>query len=151
MLREPAQFVQSFYDFENLDFQLDKQCRLTGNGCDQMYEKQGVHSWLVLDNYFIRMLLGHRAESIKMGGIKKKHAQKAIKMLKKFDLVTAIEQLDDKGAELLKDKLGWSQTMSRDNADPDTDDDSSTASIHLDEDLPNFVKWDKMVYDYFID
>jgi hypothetical protein len=64
----------------------------------------------VLDNYTIRMLLGHWIYDLKLGGIHEAHLELAKLRLQQFDVVMLLERPDELHV-LMKYAMGWNTTL----------------------------------------
>jgi hypothetical protein len=107
------------------------------------------YSWIIIDNYFVRTLLGEPGLQIPPGQVTDQHVQEVITKLHAFDIVMLLEELDDPGPAMLNSTLGWTKMPAPQNQNHGNHRDGQQVS---DEDIAfitTSTRMDQMLYEYW--
>lgn len=120
-LRDPVKLAVSWINHEMQKGHIENASSVAtwhqqGNDCKEtveLVECPGqpigkLPSWLILDNFMVRFLLGTEGMQIPPGQVTEDHADRVIKILSKFEVVGIVEELYQRShRELFQDELGW--------------------------------------------
>eukprot|EP00931_Biecheleriopsis_adriatica_P075995 TRINITY_DN49759_c0_g1_i1.p1 TRINITY_DN49759_c0_g1~~TRINITY_DN49759_c0_g1_i1.p1 ORF type:complete len:211 (-),score=28.24 TRINITY_DN49759_c0_g1_i1:187-819(-) len=115
MLRDPVDLVLSFYPYEHLNLSQDLSCLSSNDSndsmdtCKQMWEGGNIKSWIMLDNFMVRNILGLDRLLVSHSGVTEHHVEEVIGIIShNFDIVLLLDELNEtESRAMLALKLGW--------------------------------------------
>lgn len=112
MLRDPIKRIESYANSHGIpDSTSWIKCVMQADA-SKCPQKRGVRimgrGWENYDNFLVRTLGGYDVMSLPPGGVNATHYEAALMLLKRFDIVSVLEQLDTKESKAAMDRvLGW--------------------------------------------